>query len=106
MPASFCTESVSYVARIFRLRSSSMHPQHVEARAQAGDLAGIEPDRPGQLLVGQLAELAVHEHVLQRRRDQVRRRLRGAGEPLGIVLLVRMNDAAERVAIGHGFSPI
>ena len=91
--------SVSYVSRIFRLRSSQHRPQGVEARAQAGDLAGIEVDRAGQLLVGQLAHAAVRQQVLEGRRDQVRRRLRRAGEVLGIVLLVGVNDAAETFAV-------
>ena len=76
--------------------------QRVDARAEAGDLAGVEPDRAGQLLLGELAALAEHEHVLERRRDQIGRRLRRAGKPRRVVPLVRVDDAAERVAIGHG----
>ena len=75
--------------------------QRVDARAEAGDLAGIEPNRAGQLLFGQLAVLAEHEHVLERRRHQIGRRLRRAGKPRRIVPLVRVDDAAECVAIGH-----
>ena len=96
------TLRVSYFARIFRLRSCEHRDQRVDARPEAGDLARVEADRPGELFLGQLAVLAVHQHVLERRRDQVRRRLRRAGEPLRVVLLVRVDDAAERVAIGHG----
>ena len=96
--------SVSYFARIFRFRSEQHRDQRVDARAQAGDLARIEPNRPGQLFLGQLAPLAEHQHVLERRRNQVRRRLRRAGKLRRVVLLVRVNDAAEGVAIGHGES--
>ena len=76
--------------------------QRVDARAEAGDLAGIEANRAGQLFLGQLAALAEHEHVLERRRHQVGRRLRRAGKARRVVPLVRVDDAAERVAIGHG----
>ena len=55
---------------------------------------GSRLDRPGQLLLGQLAHAAVHEHVLEGGRHQVGR-LRRAGKVLGIVLLVRVDDAAE-----------
>ena len=52
-------------------------------RAEAGDLAGIEPHRPGQLFFGQFAQLAKGQHVLEGRRNQIRRRLRGAGKRFG-----------------------
>ena len=68
--------------------------QGFEARPQAGDLAGIELDRPGQFLVGQFAHVAVGQHVLEGPRDQVGRRLRRAGEVLRVVLLVGVDDAA------------
>ena len=62
--------SVSYFCRILRLRFQQHRDQRVEARPQPGDLARIEPDRPGQFLVGQFAQAAVGQHVLERRRDQ------------------------------------
>ena len=49
----------------------------------------------------QLAQLAEGQHVLERRRHQIRRRLRRAGKPLRIVPLVRVDDAAESFAISH-----
>ena len=52
----------------------------LQAGPQAGDLAGIELDRAGEFLVGQLAHAAVGQHVLHGPGDQVGRRLRGAGE--------------------------
>ena len=53
--------------------------QRVDARPQAGDLAGIDPNGAGQLLVGQLTVLAEHQQVVERRGYQIGRRLRGAG---------------------------
>ena len=70
--------------------------QGIQAGAQAGDLAGIELDRPGQLLVGQLAHVAIGQHVLHGPGNQVGRRLRGTRERLGVVALVGMDDAADR----------
>ncbi len=76
--------------------------ERLDAWPQAGDLARVEPNRAGQLLLGQLPPLAVHQHVLERGRHQIGRRLRGAGKLRRIVPLVRVNDAAEGFAIGHG----
>ena len=73
----------------------------LQAGPQAGDLAGIELDRPGQLLVGQLAHAAVGQHVFHGPGNQVRRRLRGTGEVLGVVALVSVDDAADTLGSGH-----
>ena len=66
-----------------------------QAGPQAGDLAGIELDGPGELLFGQLAHAAVGQHVLHGPGDHVRRRLRRTGEVLGVVALVGVDDAAD-----------
>ena len=81
-------------------------PQGLDAGPESGDLAGIEPNRPGQLLVGQLAHVAVHHQVIERRRHQIRRRLRRAGKVLGIVFLVGVNHTAQRPAIRHPIIPL
>jgi len=59
-------------------------------------------NRPGQLFVGQAASVAEHQHVLERRRNQIGRRLRWRRQVDRVVLLVRVDDAAEGLAIGHG----
>src|SRR5690606_13586596 len=66
------------------------------------DLAGIEANGPGQLLLGQLAHRAVGQQVLKRRRHQIGRLRRRAGKLDRVVLLVRMNNAAEVTHVGHG----
>ena len=81
--------------------------ERFDAGSQPGDLAGVELDGPGQLLFGQLAHTAVGQQVLERRRNQVGRRLRGTRQVLGIELLIGVNHTAELTGIGHGlfFSP-
>ena len=69
--------------------------QGLQAGPQAGDLAGIELDRPGEFLLGQLAHAAVGQHVLHGPGNQVGRRLRGTGKVLGVVALVGVDDAAD-----------
>ena len=73
-----------------------------EAGAQAGDLAGVDADSAGQFLLGEAARVAVHEQVLERRRDHVGRRRRRAGELDGVVFLVGVDDPAQAVAAAHG----
>ena len=75
--------------------------QGFDAGAEAGDLAGVEADGAGELFFGELAALAVHEHVLEGGRDEIGRRLRRAREAGRVVPLVGVDDAAEGVAIGH-----
>ena len=69
--------------------------QGVEAGPQSGDLAGIEPHGPRQLLVGQFAQVSVSQHVLEGAGNQVGRRLPRAGQILRIVFLVGVNHAAD-----------
>ena len=75
--------------------------QRVNARPQASDLTGIEVNGPRQLLIRQPAGIAEHQHVFHRRRHQIGRRLRRPRQIDRVVLLVRVDDAAEGVAIGH-----
>src|SRR5207237_8401688 len=44
--------------------------ERVEARPEAGDLPCVEADGPGQLLLGQLAGLAVEEQMFHDRRAE------------------------------------
>ena len=73
----------------------------LQAGSQPGDLAGIEMDRPGKLLVGQLAHGAVGQHVLHGPGNQVGRRLRRTRNVCGVVALVRVDNAANMVGCGH-----
>ena len=73
----------------------------LEAGAKPGNLAGIELDGLGELLFGKLAHAAVGEHVLHRPGNHVRRRLRRAGELLGVVALISMDDAADGSVSRH-----
>ena len=68
--------------------------QGVEAGAQPGDLAGIDPHGPRQLLVAQLAQVAIGQHVLEGPRKHVGRRLPRAGKMLRVVFLVGVNYPA------------
>ena len=64
---------------------------------EPGDLAGVEADRRGPVPPRSARAASPYmQHVLERRRHQVRRRLRRAGELRRVVLLVRVDDAAER----------
>ena len=77
--------------------------QRVDAGAEAGDLAGVDAARRGRAPRAVSSRCSPYMSMCSKAlRDEVGRRLRGAGEPLGVVLLVRVDDAAEGVAIGHG----
>ena len=69
----------------------------------AASLPAPPPVEQGEFLGRQFAPLTVGQHMFERRRGHIRRRLRGAGEPLGVVLLVGVDDAAESLAICHGW---
>ena len=75
--------------------------QGVNARAEALDLTRIEVDGPGQFLLGEAAHASVHEQVLERRRDHVRRSTRRRREALGVIPLVGVNDPAEWIGIAN-----
>src|SRR6185369_17896777 len=55
-----------------------------------------------ELFLGQLPHFAVCQKMLESGRDDVRRWGGRAGKLPGIVLLVRMDDAAEAGGAGHG----
>ena len=69
------------------------------AGAEASDLRRIDADGASQFFVGQTSHAAVHQSMFESRRDGIRRRLRRAGEVLGVVLLVRVDDPAEQFVI-------
>src|SRR5262249_25756327 len=75
--------------------------QRLQARPQTADLALVEVDRPGQLLLGEPAGVAVEEQVLEGRRGGGRRRSGRTGEVDRVELLVGVNDATEAVARAH-----
>ena len=66
----------------------------IEAGAESGDLTGVDMDGSREFLVGQATQIAVGEPMFEGGRNEIRRRLRGAGKVLGIVLLVGVNDTA------------
>ena len=66
----------------------------IDARPEPGDLRGIEANRVGELLLGELVGVAECEHLLEERRHHVRRRRGWAGEVHRVVLLVSVDDPA------------
>ncbi len=79
-------------------------PEVFQAGAEAADLAGVDADGAGQLLLGEAARAAELQQMLEGRRHHVRRRGRRAGELDGVELLVGVDDAAEFVFGRHGES--
>jgi hypothetical protein len=57
--------------------------------------------RTSEFFLGQLAAVPEHQQVFERRRHEVRAGVARAGEFDRIVLLVRVDDAAEGVASRH-----
>ena len=76
--------------------------QRLDARAEAANLRRVDVDGVGEFLRREAAHVAVGHEVVERRRDEVRRRRGGAGKFGGVVLLVGMDDAAKAVARTHG----
>src|SRR5262249_34520697 len=72
-----------------------------ETGAEAADLAGVNADGAGQLLLGQAARVAVEEQVLECGRDHVRRRDVRPWQVDRVVLLVGVDDPAQRIAAAH-----
>ncbi len=63
---------------------------------------GWDPNAPpARVLLQRAPVLAVHQRMLESRRNQVRWWLTWAGKLSGIVALIRVNDTAERMFIGH-----
>ena len=72
-----------------------------ERRTEAANLLGGEHDRVRKLLFGQFRTIAELEEVFHRGSDEIDRRRPRRRNPGRVVPLVRVNDAAERVARGH-----
>ena len=81
--ASPCTASVSYFARIFRFRSSSIAMSASRLGPRPAIWLGSRWTARASSSSVSSRVLAEHQHVLHRRRDQVRRRLRRAGKLTG-----------------------
>ena len=79
--------------------------QSLDTRPQSGDLAGVQMNRAGQLFLGQLAHAAVHQQMLERRRNQVGWRRSRAGKVVGVELLVSVNHAAKTFVLVHALVP-
>ena len=77
-------------------------PSACRGWGRAGRSGWDRAGSPGQVpLRVSSPHVAEGEHVLQRRRDEIGRRLRGAGKALRVVLLIRMDHAARVGAFCH-----
>ena len=76
--------------------------QRRKRRSQPLDLLGIEHDRLGQLFLGELIDVAKGQQMLHGGADHVGDGRAGGRNAGRIVLLVGMDNSAERIAVGHG----